>query len=376
MGEDRRNNFDIIRILAALQVLQQHAAIWMGLPQPAWVQFFVAQFPGVPIFFIVSGFLVTVSFLRGAGGIPGYFCRRALRIYPGLWVNITFILLLLVISGSLLPDLSARHLAKWIAVAFFSGADIYASFVAGPITDPNGFFPFFPSLVLWTIPVELGFYCFVPVIILPALSNRRKAWALPLSFAVWAVLSLCVMFTFAALQAVYPEWLLVKALSVTTPTYLWYFIIGAVCATYWDRLHWLFVDRFALWFVLHLAFSAIDALMFGNWGMDFHAITPILPLRVLVLAGVVLSFAFSWRHLGRYLHGTDLSYGTYLYHMPVLLTLKYAGASAMAWWWPVVIVATLILAAASWFGVERPALRLKPAAEQWVVRVRSAKATA
>lgn len=376
MGEDRSNNFDIVRILAALQVLQFHAATWMGLPRPAWFQYIADQFPGVPIFFVVSGYLVTVSFLRGSGGVPGYFCRRALRIYPGLWVNITFILLLLVFSASLLPDLGARHLAKWIAVAFVSGAEIYANFVAGPITDPHGFYPFFPSLVLWTIPVELGFYCLVPMIVLPALGDRRKAWALPLSFALWAALSLGVMFTFGALRAGYPDALATKVLSVTTPTYLWYFIIGAVCGTYWSRLRWLFADRFLLWLGLHLAFSAIDAVMFGNWSIDFHVITPMLPLRVLVLAGAVLSFAFSWRHLGRFLHGTDLSYGTYLYHMPVVLTLKFAGASATAWWWPVIIIVTLALAAASWFAIERPALRLKPVAEQWLVRLRLAKATA
>ena len=199
---------------------------------------------------------------------------------------------------------------------------------------------------------------------------------MPLSFGIWAVVSLGVMFTFGALRAVNPEWLLVKALTVTTPTYLWYFIIGGVCGTYWKRLHGLFVDRFVPWLALHLAFAVVDALVLGNRGIDFHVIAPILPLRILVLGGVVLSFAFSWRNLGRFLHGTDLSYGTYLYHMPVLLTLKYAGASATSWWWPVILIATLALAAVSWFGVERPALRLKPAAEQWVARLRAGKAAA
>lgn len=376
MGEDRSNNFDLIRILAALQVLQLHAGFWMELPRPAWFQHLADQFPGVPIFFIVSGFLVTVSFIRGSGGIPGYACRRALRIYPGLWVNIAFILLLLVLSGSLSPDLTALHFFKWIAVAFSSGADILANFLAGPLTSPHGFFPFFPSLVLWTIPVEIGFYCLVPIIVLPALSGQRKAWALPASFGIWAVLSLGVMYVFALLQAQRPEALMTKVLSVTTPVYLWYFIIGAVCGTYWARLQWLFVDRFPLWLAAHLSFAAFDALVLGNWAVDFHVITAILPLRVAVLAGVVLSFAFTWRRLGRCLGGADLSYGTYLYHMPVLLTLKYAGASASGWWWPVVIAATLALASVSWFAVERPSLRLKPAAEQWLVRLRSAKAAA
>src|SRR3982751_5707401 len=78
------NNFDLIRLLAALQVLYGHSAGWLKLPPlPAPTSYAVARFPGVAVFFVISGFLVTRSFLESRSGIAGYFSRRALRIYPG-----------------------------------------------------------------------------------------------------------------------------------------------------------------------------------------------------------------------------------------------------------------------------------------------------
>lgn len=368
MNENRHNNFDIVRLVAALQVLQEHTAFWLGLPRPAWLTYLVNLFPGVPIFFIVSGFLVTSSYLFGVGGTASYFARRALRIFPALWVNVALIVLMLAATGSLLPGLSPQRLAAWIAVAFTSGADIYANFAAGPIVNPNGFYSFFPSLVLWTIPVELGFYLLVPIIALPALRRSAQGWQYALSLFGWTLFSLALMFVYAQLRATHPDYLMTKILSVTTPTYLWYFLIGAALGGYWRKLSWLFVDRFALWFAVHLIIAATDAFLFGQSAIDFHNITPFLPLHIATLAGVVVSFAFSWRNLAQNLRGVDLSYGTYLYHVPVILTLKFAGLSLGSWWWPLVTGLTLAIAAASWFAIERPVLALKPFTDRWLSR--------
>jgi peptidoglycan/LPS O-acetylase OafA/YrhL len=332
-------------------------------------------FPGVPIFFIVSGFLVTSSYLFGAGGPAAYFARRALRIYPALWMNIGLIVLLLAGTGSLVPGLTARKLAEWLAVAYVSGADIYANFAAGPIVAPTGFYPFFPSLVLWTIPVELGFYLLVPIIALPALRRSAPGWPYALSLGAWTALSLAGMFTYGWLKATHPDDFITKLLSVTTPIYLWHFLIGAALGVYWGKLSWLFVNRFALWLAVHLAVAAADALLFGHFGIDFHDIAPLLPLHVVTLAAVVISFAYSWPHIGQTLRGLDLSYGTYLYHVPVLLSLKFAGLSLGLWWWPLVIGLTLAIAAASWHLIERPALELKPITDRWLASFRSTQAT-
>jgi peptidoglycan/LPS O-acetylase OafA/YrhL len=55
-----------------------------------------------------------------------------------------------------------------------------------------------------------------------------------------------------------------------------------------------------------------------------------------------------------------VSYGTYLWHMPVLFALYERGWLPEGPWaaYAAVLVPTLVLASVSWYGLERPALRL------------------
>ena len=55
----RSNNFDLIRLLAAMQVAVSHANghLESELSIPL-----LSYFPGVPIFFLVSGFLICLSY--------------------------------------------------------------------------------------------------------------------------------------------------------------------------------------------------------------------------------------------------------------------------------------------------------------------------
>src|SRR5579863_8989371 len=77
------NNFDLLRILAATQVLYFHSLAYLKVPTPTWAIPF-ENLPGVPIFFVISGYLVSASYER-SGDLITYFRNRALRIYPGLW---------------------------------------------------------------------------------------------------------------------------------------------------------------------------------------------------------------------------------------------------------------------------------------------------
>jgi peptidoglycan/LPS O-acetylase OafA/YrhL len=353
---EHKNNFDLIRLLAALQVLQVHAASALQLPVPSWLGFVINQLPGVPIFFLVSGYLVALSLLRGQGGLASYFARRALRIYPALWINIALIVAALVVTGSLSLPVTSWRFDAWLAAALALGNDIYPSFLFGKVVDPSGFYGTFPSGVLWTIPVELGFYALLPLILLKRQGGKvSSGWPILLFGA--GSLALGVLLGY--LESAHTDALVTKLLVVTTPAYLWYFLIGTACAVYWPRLRALFEGRLGYWLIIHFGFALIDWRWLDNTPIDFHTMTPLLPLRILSLAGLVFSFAFTFRSLSSRLQGTDISYGIYLYHAPVIWTLVALHRQTDGRQWIAVLGPTLVFALLSWFIIERPALRMK-----------------
>src|ERR1700760_1758470 len=85
-----RNNFTIIRLVAALSVLFAHAYPIMGnVPEPTGVFFAPAGVDigsiAVAVFFVTSGFLLAMSADKGSS-IRAFVANRVLRIYPGLIV--------------------------------------------------------------------------------------------------------------------------------------------------------------------------------------------------------------------------------------------------------------------------------------------------
>ena len=96
------NNFDFIRLIAAVQVMLVHYyetfCLYFGILK------FINYFPGIPIFFLISGFLVSLSF-ENTINIKDYYFNRFLRIYPGLIVS-TFIGILLVLASGYLININ------------------------------------------------------------------------------------------------------------------------------------------------------------------------------------------------------------------------------------------------------------------------------
>src|SRR3954451_7475999 len=229
------NNFDLIRLLAALQVLYGHSAEWLKLPPlPAPTSYAVALFPGVAVFFVISGFLVTRSFLESRSGTAGYFARRALRIYPGLWVHFVVILTMLAVAGALpLPQLAGATFWRWVAVAFTMGSDFFGNLYGGVPFDYSGFYRGFPSGVLWTISVELGFYLLVSIVFAGAIRRRGLVW---LALVVCAAGSLWAAWVNKAWQLEFPSYNTTGMLSGSPVPYFWIFLVGAVLSYYWENV--------------------------------------------------------------------------------------------------------------------------------------------
>jgi peptidoglycan/LPS O-acetylase OafA/YrhL len=358
-NSDRRNNFDLIRLFAAIQVIYNHTTVWLHAPGVRSIIGLVDMFPGVAIFFVVSGFLVTQSFVRNEGHVGRYAVNRALRIYPGLWLNFLVIMAMLAITGSLTLSMISPRFFGYLAAQFIIGSDVYGGFLSnfGYDFSRGHLFTGYPSGVLWTINVELGFYVLVPLVFCGAVRKRR--WLMNTIIALSAAGSLWAATIMAHQIRIAPNASETFLLTYGPLPYFWIFLLGAAVSLNWDRVRFWFEDQVFAWLSGYLLLSMICVYGFHGAQIDFMKVKILVVIKMIALAGTVLSFAHSYRGLASFLRGNDISYGLYLYHMPIIFTLVGLGFHGAAWLWLAVYGAAGCAATLSWVLVERPALAFK-----------------
>src|SRR5258708_22620705 len=78
----RQNNFDLLRLIGAVLVIYGHAYPLTGSVSPGFAGNGIATV-GVKIFFVISGYLGALSWVRD-GNLARFFFRRCLRIFHSL----------------------------------------------------------------------------------------------------------------------------------------------------------------------------------------------------------------------------------------------------------------------------------------------------
>ena len=352
---DRDNHLNFFRLLFALQVVYMHSTEWLKIPL-VWgghVDKFLRLFPGVPLFFLVSGFLITDSYLN-SGNLKEYFIKRALRIYPALFVNI-LVLELAMYVGKNFNDISVLKYIEYFVLYAITAASGIAGFIIGIKNDAlynyGGFFSSYPSGVLWTLSVELSFY-----IILPFILCIRKA-------IIRNLLLVSLFFTSMIIPAIadenfYSASNLNKLLELICLPFLWIFIIGMVMRLYWLDIKKYLVGYGLFYIAFYLIFCFV-AIKFGSGLGDYKRGLEISTVfQIFLLALVIFSMAFSYTNL-KIARSTDLSYSTYLYHMLIVQILVSLGFSGSLWLYLIVVAETLMVAYVSWNFIEKPSLKLK-----------------
>lgn len=341
----RANNFDLIRLFAALQVASVHI---IATFKPAGLAVAIVDaglrlFPGVPIFFLISGLLISRSY-EHSGSVRDYYRNRCLRIFPALWVCLvaSIGLVVLDIHTRAVDTISSGDWITWWAAQMSLFQQYSPHFLHGLRLNGS----------LWTIPVELEFYLLLPVLYgVFRLRERRGQWPLLGVFAVSAVI----------------HWQLIRAEPGLLPAkygfvldtlapYLWMFLTGVLIQRNWNTLRNWFVGR-AHWWLLGYLFAGALCREYFHIAVGSNNIS--LPFLV-PLAGVVMSCAMSARGLSqRILAHNDISYGTYIYHMPVTAVMLQLGAPGNVTLAAIALGISAGLGALSWFCVERPFLRQK-----------------
>jgi len=347
----RVNNFDMIRLLAALQVAVVHALMYLK-PTGFFVHFLrsgLELFPGVPIFFVISGLLISKSYEQ-SGSILNYYRNRCLRIFPGLWVCLVVTVGVILIGGigSLGTVLTRDWLLWWAAqMSIFQG-----------YYTPAFLKPFGTGMLngsLWTIPVELEFYALLPALYFILRLHRHRGHTLVLTVL---LASLVAQLVLVYGRRRFPLLVDYDFLFGTLVPYLWIFLVGLLIQRNWSRVRGCLANK-AHWWLLGYLLLCIVARRLGidDGGNNIN------PIFLLPLAGLVISCAMSAPGLSdTILRHRDISYGTYIYHMLVINLMVQFGVHADIPSVVAVIVVSLALAAMSWVFVEKPFLMRKRSA--------------
>lgn len=338
-GANRLNNFDLIRLVAAVQVVFWHGIEHLNVDAPPAIVWLLGWIPGVPIFFVVSGYLVTASYRR-SGGIGPYWRNRALRIFPGLWMCFVFCLVSIAWAYGL-GGAGLIGLVKWIVPNLF-GVSYTPAFLRDFGTGSvNG--------SLWTIPVELQFYLVLPLLVM-FLGRSGPRWTL--TFLTFLVISLA----YIGLVRGGDSRLLANVMLRALPSWLYMFMLGMILELRKDWVQRFMADRFQRWLLAY----GVWMLVIQTAGINTVGNTA-SPLVLIPLAGVVISAAYSQRDLAsRLLRHNDVSYGVYLYHMPFINLLVVVTPELRNWkGLALCVVFTSLAAVLSWRWIESPALQLK-----------------
>jgi peptidoglycan/LPS O-acetylase OafA/YrhL len=331
------NNFDFLRLVAALAVIFSHSFLIAAGTQKnePLVVLTHNQCPlglvGVFVFFVISGYLVTESFCR-APRPGGFVLRRTARIYPALVVN-------------------------GLVCAFVLGPIVTSLPLSAYVADPGLRDFLVEYATLWPGPLAL-----------PGVLFANTTVGLLINGSFWTLRFEVMMYLTVLILGV------VRGLRLSTSVAL---LVLGIAAIYWDQDHslsWLGNLRGWLWMLSHFAAGMVMYFLRGR--IVFRWYYAVLAFVGLVLisqvghqfitffalpGGYLTIYAASryWPRVDYSRHVGDLSYGIYIYGWPSEEFVMWLSGGRAQWWQ--VFLGTLAivvpLAWLSWHGVEKWALR-------------------
>ncbi len=319
-------SLDGLRGIAALMVLASHAYQYSELHIPVLGSWILGGGQGgVMLFFVLSGFLLYVPWVRAADegrpppSLRTFAIRRVLRIVPAYWVCFLVIAVITAVTATQ-PAMSTIVLHA-VFLPLFSQDTLLSAF--------------------WSLQVEWYFYFSLPVlaIVFAAIGARRGLAACVALAALW--------FVAVVVAAPRDQWF---ALLTSTPFYLAAFACGMVAAVVWSRSR---TGPHAAWLVVVglVAYLAISPISGPTPGAVLSSLTnlALAPFAAAAVLGVAQGGLRQLAHPAMRVLGA-VSYSLYLWHLYLIKELPLGVALAL--------VAPVTLA--SFFFVERPFLRMRP----------------
>ena len=330
--DPRRNSLNAIRLALAAWVIVSHSWVLSGRSSvPAG---FGDQYIGdiaVDGFFAVSGFLILGSRLASKS-LLDFFWRRVLRIWPAYIVVLIFVAAVVapfavfVLGNGRYDPLGALgYVAKNAALVV-----VQPGIPGSPVGIPEeGNW----NAPLWTLAYE--FACYIGIAVLATVLPRR--WLAPaLAVVLAGAVALNVVTTFTPIHLADPLIVLARLGA--------FFASGSLLLAMRERIP------------LNAAIGIASAVV---------VVGLVVVQRFDVFGGPFFAVLLLWLGIVLPLHKVgarnDISYGMYIYGYPLQLLLAIVVGSAMSSWAfaLVSIVIAVPFAMASWFLIEKPAMRWK-----------------
>jgi peptidoglycan/LPS O-acetylase OafA/YrhL len=344
--QSKDNNFNLIRIVAALAVLITHSfALVNGTGDAEPFRFSLGMTMGsiaVDVFFITSGFLVTASLLTRQSAIE-FVWARLLRIFPALLVMLFLTVFGLGIFFTSLP--LSSYLAESKTYIYLSKCSTLITGVAYNLPGVFDGNPF-KNVVngsLWSMRYEIRMYVILAFLWI-ALRTVKGIRIRVFEIAVVASTIVAGVAVANYLLTLPSEYLVTQGVFLK-----FFFMFFSGSAFYVLKEHIRLSHSFFGLFVIALLLSAI---------VNKHAYFLIYTLTI---AYVLFYLAYvPAGHIRKYNYVGDYSYGVYIYAFPVQQSVAalVPGVSVLSM---VLISAsvTILLAAISWHFLERRMLSLK-----------------
>ena len=349
--DPKKNSLGFLRIVFAALVLLDHAFPLGGFnrgsdPMWGWTKG-QESFGGLAVvcFFVVSGFLVTRSFVEARSAL-GYAWKRFLRIMPGFWVCLIVTVALFAPIAYLYQHGTVHGyvrghtdspLGYLTHNALLSMNQYNVDGLLGSTPYAHSGYPQAFDGSLWTLIFEAKCYIGVAALGLLGLYRRSRFSVVALSLALWAI---------QLKQQLHPGflkgWPVIGDVQMVRLAFV--FSLGVLLYLYRDKV---VISN-------SLAAVAFAVLVIGMRTGLYNAI-----------GEVALAYLCFWLAVRLPMSGFDrygdFSYGLYIYAFPVeqLMALFGVHRLGLVPYVTFSLVVALALAVASWFVVEKPALSLK-----------------
>jgi peptidoglycan/LPS O-acetylase OafA/YrhL len=323
---ERQNNFDLLRLVAAVSVIFSHAFLLSENSQdrdPLMILTggqTILGVVGVFVFFTISGYLITQSF-DTTGSPLVFLLKRALRIFPGLLLCLVICAFVIgpLVSGLSLADYLARP-GPYLFLLHNAVLDIDFNRLPGVVFAPGNI----GGIVngpLWSLPCEVLMYLMLFALGVCRLLTLRTGLVL-LAIGIG-----CLWFEVTdAWGGAF--WL------------LGFFAAGICCYRLrGPRLlagHWVLLAALGLGLSIPARLFLVAFPLFGSYLAIYLALHPRLPLVPAARFG-------------------DLSYGLYIYGWPIEQCVVYFSGATAPWWevFGVSLALTVPAALLSWHAIER-----------------------